>query len=124
MLFTNPKDKPSASELFTLALSIRLGNVPTMPTDVTQLLNAIETGDSNAAEQLLPLVYQELRRLAAVKMAGEQPGQTIQATALVHEAYLKLVKESKQQWRNRSHFFAGFVPAWWLEAKRSRKGAG
>jgi DNA-directed RNA polymerase specialized sigma24 family protein len=66
-------------------------------TDVTQILNAIEQGDPQAAEQLLPLVYHELRRLAAEKMAQEKPGQTLQATALVHEAYLRLVDVEKAQ---------------------------
>jgi RNA polymerase sigma factor (TIGR02999 family) len=74
--------------------------------DVTQLLCAIDAGDPKAAEQLLPLVYEELRRLAAHKMAGERAGHTLQATALVHEAYLRLVKESQQQWQNRSQFIA------------------
>ena len=76
-------------------------------TDVTQILSRIEQGDSDAAEQLLPLVYDELRRLAAAKMALENPGQTLQATALVHEAYMRLVDQAtEQQWDNRGHFFA------------------
>jgi RNA polymerase sigma factor (TIGR02999 family) len=74
-----------------------------MPGEVTQLLHAIDEGDPNAAVELLPLVYEELRRLAAAKMAGEKPGQTLQPTALVHEAWLKLVGE-ETEWRNRSHF--------------------
>ena len=75
--------------------------------DVTRILSAIEQGDTGAAEQLLPLVYDELRRLAAQKMAQEKPGQTLQATALVHEAYLRLVGgETGRTYRNRSHFFA------------------
>jgi RNA polymerase sigma factor (TIGR02999 family) len=75
--------------------------------DVTQILSAIEQGDPHAAEQLLPLVYDELRRLAAVRLASEQPGQTLQATALVHEAYLRLVDvERVKQWNSRGHFFA------------------
>jgi RNA polymerase sigma factor (TIGR02999 family) len=77
-----------------------------MPGDVTQLLSAIDSGDPQAAEELLPLVYQELRRLAASRMANERPGHTLQATALVHEAYLRLVQESNQQWQNRSQFLA------------------
>jgi RNA polymerase sigma factor (TIGR02999 family) len=77
-----------------------------MPGDVTQLLSAIDSGDPKAADELLPLVYQELRRLAAHKMAGECAGHTLQATALVHEAYLRLVQESQQRWQNRSQFFA------------------
>jgi RNA polymerase sigma factor (TIGR02999 family) len=74
--------------------------------DVTRLLHAIDRGEPQAAKELLPLIYDELRKLAAAKMAQEPPGQTLQATALVHEAYLKLASESQQQWRNRSQFFA------------------
>ena len=75
--------------------------------DVTAILNAIEQGDARAAEQLLPLVYDELRQLAAQKLAQEKPGQTLQATALVHEAYLRLVGvDSEQRWQSRGHFFA------------------
>jgi len=75
--------------------------------DVTQILGQIEEGDPKAAEQLLPLVYEELRKLAAVKMAKEDPGQTLQATALVHEAYIRLVDvEKAQHWNSRGHFFA------------------
>lgn len=73
--------------------------------DLTQLLGSIEAGDSKAAEQLLPLVYEELRKLAAAKMAQERPGQTLQATALVHEAWLRLAGSDHQQWRGRAHFF-------------------
>ena len=83
----------------------------TMPSDVTQLLNAIERGDSAAAEQLLPLVYDELRKLAAAKMAKEQPGQTLQATALVHEAWLRLAGGRQQRWDSRRHFFAAAAEA-------------
>jgi RNA polymerase sigma factor (TIGR02999 family) len=80
--------------------------------EVTQILDAIERGDSQAAEQLLPLVYDELRRLAAQKLAGEAPGQTLQATALVHEAYLKLVgPELRRAWNGRAHFFAAAAEA-------------
>ena len=75
--------------------------------DVTRILSSIEQGNQQAAGQLLPLVYAELRRLATVMMAHEKPGQTLQATALVHEAYLRLVdQEHAQQWDNRRHFFA------------------
>ncbi|MCH7990067.1 MAG: hypothetical protein IID46_13075 [Planctomycetes bacterium] len=78
--------------------------------DVTQILSAIEQGDPDAAEQLLPLVYDELRKLATAKMSQEKPGQTLQATALVHEAYLRLVGSDdpgmEQQWDCRGHFFA------------------
>jgi RNA polymerase sigma factor (TIGR02999 family) len=73
---------------------------------VTQILQAIEGGDAQAASALLPVVYEELRRLAAQRLAVEKPGQTLQATALVHEAYLKLVGENEARWNSRSHFFA------------------
>ena len=79
---------------------------------VTQILSAIEQGDPHAAEQLLPLVYDELRKLAAQKLAQEKPGQTLQATALVHEAYLRLVDVDKvQHWDSRGHFFAAAAEA-------------
>jgi RNA polymerase sigma factor (TIGR02999 family) len=75
--------------------------------DVTRILSQIESGDPSAAEQLLPLVYRELRTLAAAKLAQEKPGQTLQATALVHEAYIRLVDvEQVQHWDSRGHFFA------------------
>jgi RNA polymerase sigma factor (TIGR02999 family) len=81
-------------------------------TDVTRILSAIAQGDPHAAEQLLPLVYDELRKLAAEKMAHERPGQTLQATALVHEAYLRLVDVNKaQHWNSRGHFFAAAAEA-------------
>ena len=80
--------------------------------DVTKILSAIEDGESTAAAQLLPLVYDELRRLAKQKLANERPGQTLQATALVHEAYLKLVDvERVQNWNSRGHFFAAAAEA-------------
>jgi RNA polymerase sigma factor (TIGR02999 family) len=80
--------------------------------DVTQILSAIEQGDAHAAEQLLPLVYDELRKLAAARMASEAPGQTLQATALVHEAYLRLVDvEKARHWDSRGHFFAAAAEA-------------
>jgi RNA polymerase sigma factor (TIGR02999 family) len=80
--------------------------------EVTQVLDAIEKGDPHAAQQLLPLVYEELRKLAAQKMAHEVPGQTLQATALVHEAYLRLVgADEAQRWANRAHFFAAAAEA-------------
>src|SRR4051794_21005042 len=78
--------------------------------EVTQILNAIEQGDAHAAEQLLPLVYHELRKLAAERLAQEAPGHTLQATALVHEAYLRLVGGTKQ-WDGRGHFFAAAAEA-------------
>ena len=76
-------------------------------TDVTQMLSQIEDGDPIAADQLLPLVYKELRALAAARLAHEKPGQTLQATALVHEAFMRLVDQTtQQQWDNSRHFFA------------------
>jgi RNA polymerase sigma factor (TIGR02999 family) len=74
--------------------------------DVTRILMAIERGDGRAVDQLLPAVYQELRQLAAQKLAREKPGQTLQATALVHEAYLRLVGVEGQTWKSKTHFFA------------------
>ncbi|MBC8877126.1 MAG: sigma-70 family RNA polymerase sigma factor [Planctomycetes bacterium] len=80
--------------------------------DVTRILSAIESGDGQAAEQLLPLVYDELRKLAAAKLAKEKPGQTLQATALVHESYLRLVDaETARHWDSRGHFFAAAAEA-------------
>jgi RNA polymerase sigma factor (TIGR02999 family) len=80
--------------------------------DVTQLLDAASAGDPKAADQLLPLVYVELRKLAATRMAEENPGQTLQATALVHEAYLRLVGgDQPQEWNGRGHFFAAAAEA-------------
>ena len=92
-------------------LSIALSPSPLM-SDVTQILSQIESGDPSSAEQLLPLVYEELRKLAAAKLAHEKPGQTLQATALVHEAYLRLVDvEQAQHWNSRGHFFAAAAEA-------------
>ena len=80
--------------------------------DVTRILSQIEAGNPAAAEQLLPLVYNELRKLAAAKLAQEKPGQTLQATALVHDAYLRLVDvEKAQHWNSRGHFFAAAAEA-------------
>src|SRR5262245_46845591 len=81
--------------------------------DVTQILKAIDQGDPRASEQLLPLVYDELRKLAAARLAQEKPGQTLQATALVHEAYLRLVGPGRQiaSWDSRGHFFAAAAEA-------------
>jgi RNA polymerase sigma factor (TIGR02999 family) len=79
--------------------------------DVTRILYSIEEGDPKAAEQLLPLIYEELRKLAAARMAHEAPGQTLQATALVHEAWLKLAGSDRQQWRGRAHFFGAAAEA-------------
>lgn len=82
-------------------------------TDVTQILSQIESGDPSAAEKLLPLVYEELRKLASAKLNQEKPGQTLEATALVHEAYLRLVGPvgSEHQWNSRGHFFAAAAEA-------------
>jgi len=80
--------------------------------DVTRILSQIESGDPAAAEQLLPLVYEELRKLAAARLTHEQPGQTLQATALVHEAYLRLVGGDREQaWNSRGHFFGAAAEA-------------
>jgi RNA polymerase sigma factor (TIGR02999 family) len=100
-------------------------------TEVTRILSAIEQGDPHAAEQLLPLVYDELRKLAAQKLAQEKPGQTLQATALVHEAYLRLVDTGQaQHWNSRGHFFAAAAEAMrrvlveQARHKKSAKGGG
>jgi RNA polymerase sigma factor (TIGR02999 family) len=93
--------------------------------EVTHILSAIEHGDPHAAAQLLPLVYDELRKLAAQKLAQEKPGQTLQATALVHEAYLRLVDTKQvQHWNSRGHFFAAAAEAMrriLVDAARSKK---
>ena len=101
--------------IFILGFSSFGGSLPRTRismSDVTQILQAIEHGDAQAANDLLPLVYQELRRLAAHKMANEAPGQTLQPTALVHEAYLRLVGPAQsQQWDGRAHFFGAAAEA-------------
>ncbi len=79
--------------------------------DVTRILDRVQQGDPKAAEELLPLVYEELRRLATARMAHESPGQTLQPTALVHEAWLRLAGSQKQTWRDRRHFFAAAAEA-------------
>lgn len=79
--------------------------------DVTRILNAIEQGDARAADELLPLVYEELRLLAAQKLSQEPPGQTLQATALVHEAYIRLVEAECRNWNSRNHFFMAAAEA-------------
>ena len=84
--------------------------VPAM-TDVTRILNAIERGDTTGTDELLPLVYEELRVLAAQRLSQEPPGQTLQATALVHEAYLRLVGSERQDWASRGHFFKAAAEA-------------
>src|ERR1043166_7547911 len=80
-------------------------------TDITQILGAIRRGEEKAADELLPLVYAELRRLAAQKMAQENPGQTLQPTALVHEAWLRLSGDENRKWNDRAHFFAAAAEA-------------
>jgi RNA polymerase sigma factor (TIGR02999 family) len=79
--------------------------------DVTRILNLVEQGDRKAAEELLPIVYDELRRLAQARMANERPGQTLQATALVHEAWIRLTGNDSEQWNNRYHFFSAAAEA-------------
>lgn len=79
--------------------------------DITRILTAIEQGDARAADELLPLVYEELRRLAAQKMSQEKPGQTLQATALVHEAYIRLIGSDDRDWSGKTHFFAAAAEA-------------
>ncbi len=89
-----------------------MGGILVRMTDVTQILSQIEHGDASAAEQLLPLVYEELRKLAAAKLANEKPGQTLQATALVHDAYIRLVDVAQaQRWNSRGHFFGAAAEA-------------
>jgi RNA polymerase sigma factor (TIGR02999 family) len=102
-----------------------------MMSDVTRILSVIEQGDPSASEQLLPLVYEELRRLAAQRLSHEKPGQTLQATALVHEAYLRLVDNPQaRHWHSRGHFFAAAAEAMrrilveQARKKRSQKGGG
>ena len=96
--------------------------------DVTRILNAIERGDAKATDELLPLVYEELRLLAAQKLSHEPPGQTLQATALVHEAYLRLVGDTPQSWNSRGHFFSAAAEAMRRilveNARRKRSGKG
>lgn len=99
--------------------------------EVTHILSKIEAGDPTATQALLPLVYEELRKLAAARMAAERPDHTLQATALVHEAYLRLVgSSSEQRWDSRGHFFAAAAEAMrrilvnWAEAKRTQKRGG
>jgi RNA polymerase sigma factor (TIGR02999 family) len=105
--------------------SIEQGFAIARMTELTGILRRIERGDAQAADQLLPLVYDELRQLAALRLAREKPGQTLQATALVHEAYLRLVgADPKQPWDNRGHFFAAAAEAMRriLVEKARRKG--
>src|SRR4051812_17262153 len=91
---------------------VRLTPIEVLMNHVTQILNAVDQGDPKAAEQLLLLVYEELRQMAAQKLAQEKPGQTLQATALVHEVYLRLVDvDQPQGWNSRGHFFAAAAEA-------------
>jgi len=90
--------------------------------DVTQILDAIQKGDPTAAQELLPLVYEELRRLARAKMAQQPPGQTLQGTALVHEAWLRLSGSGHQHWEGRAHFFAAAAEA--RRKQRAKHGGG
>ena len=104
-----PQPAPGVGEV-GLAEALALSGWPM--TDVTHILSAIQQGDPHAAEQLLPLVYDELRKLASQKLAQERPGQTLQPTALVHEAYLRLVDvDQAQHWNSRGHFFAAAAEA-------------
>lgn len=92
--------------------AVKTVNEPRPMSDVTRILSQIESGDPSAAEQLLPLVYDELRKLATAKLAQEKPGQTLQATALVHDAYIRLVDVDRaQQWNSRGHFFGAAAEA-------------
>ncbi len=104
-----PHGRSSSSGMMESPLSRRYSS---FMSDVTQILSKIEQGDPSAAEQLLPLVYDELRKLAAAKLANEKPGHTLQATALVHDAYIRLVDvEKAQHWDSRGHFFAAAAEA-------------
>jgi RNA polymerase sigma factor (TIGR02999 family) len=93
------------------AVAARRGRRGVTMSDVTRILNAIERGDVKATDELLPVVYEELRLLAAQKLSKEPPGQTLQATALVHEAYLRLLGDEGKTWQNRGHFFAAAAEA-------------
>ncbi len=109
------EDRESANEKMATQILLAMGRQAVIllgMTDVTHILSKIEAGDLQASERLLPLVYEELRKLAAAKMTRENPGQTLQATALVHEAYLKLVDTEKaKHWDSRGHFFAAAAEA-------------
>ena len=89
--------------------------------EVTRILSAIEDGDAHAAEELLPLIYEELRKLAAHKMAHEPPGQTLQPTALLHEAWLRLTGDAPQRWENRAHFFSAAAEAMRRLVEKARR---
>ena len=119
-MLTNDSGGPLGSSLaavdYTETRPFWRGTLAVM-TEVTRILSAIEQGDPSAAEQLLPLVYDELRLLAAQRLAQEKPGQTLQATALVHEAYLRLVGD--QHFSGRGHFFAAAGRGWYMDAAPS-----
>jgi len=107
-----PQGVDSASGMWLCSMDRIEGSFGAGMSDVTRILSAIEQGDPQASEQLLPLVYAELRRLAGQKMAQEKPGQTLQATALVHDAYIRLVDvEQAQLWNSREHFFSAAAEA-------------
>lgn len=102
----------SAGRLFRLHTDFRSRNLNCWMSDITQIIDAIARGDKHASEQLLPILYQELRCLAARMLAQEPPGQTLEATALVHEAYVRLVDaDAGPQWNHRGHFFAAAAEA-------------
>jgi len=107
LFMKKPDGRPDVTRLLSM--------FPPMPgentSDITQVLQAIKRGDGQASEELLPLVYGELRRLAAARMAQEAPGQTLQATALVHEAWLRMVDAGDRTWENRAHFFGAAAEA-------------
>src|SRR5690606_19022731 len=114
--FRRTEDTPRLSNWLCQTFFFRLAgacarSAPVQPDDVTPLLHRIGQGDPSAADQLLPLVYDELRRLAAARMARESSGQTLQATALVHEAWLRLGGDRQPAWANRAHFFAAAAEA-------------
>lgn len=115
---TNPCRRPLGRDRSPLELKQqrkafrKMSAIISSMADVTQILSQIKQGDPSAAEQLLPLVYDELRKLAAAKLANEKPGQTLQATALVHDAYIRLVDvEKSQEWNSRGHFFGAAAEA-------------
>jgi RNA polymerase sigma factor (TIGR02999 family) len=103
--------RSTSNNLFELALAFVIWDSSLTVNDMTLILQAVQQGDPKAAEELLPLVYDELRRLAAWRLANEVPGQTLQATALVHEAYLRLVGQQDARWQGRRHFFGAAAEA-------------
>jgi RNA polymerase sigma factor (TIGR02999 family) len=103
--------EPSLNFRYNIIALLRNLCTRTIMADVTRILNAIEQGDPRATEELLPLIYEELRLLAAQKLSQEKPGQTLQATALVHEAYIRLVEAECRNWNSRNHFFMSAAEA-------------